>query len=361
MKFGKIIAGLTVKWQSMQILISILAILFDFICSGLIIWLSGHSPLEGILALWVGIFGSPQAFGEALRMATPLIFAGLSVSFAYKTGLFNIGVEGQLLVGWLVSVWIGYAVQLPSIFHIPFAIFTAWLAGMAWGAVPGFLKAFYGVNEVIVTIMMNYIALYVTGDFIRRFLFADGEKSHAIRPSASLHFSWLTEWTNGSRFHIGFFLAIFCCVLVWFLMQKTTFGYTLRASGYNRYAALYAGMSVKRNIILSMAIAGGLAGVGGAMEGLGTFGFMPIQSAFSGIGFNGIAVALLGGGEPIGIFLSACLFGSLQSAAPTMNFQTGIPSELITVMIALIIFFVAAGPMIYTKILKKYKGGRFFR
>ena len=348
-------------WSSnrfIQIFVPVIAAIFGLICAGVIMLLSGHSPSVGFPALFSGMFGSPQAIGEALRTATPLILAGLSVAFAYKTGLFNIGVEGQLLVGWLASVWVGYAFELPLFVHIPFAILAAAVAGAIWGAIPGLLKAYYGVNEVIVTIMMNYIGLYTTAYVIRTFLFAGSEKTHNIQETASLHSEMLTMLTSGSRLHTGFFIAIGCCILVWFLLQKTTFGYELRASGYSRNASLYAGMNVKTNIVLSMVFAGGLAGIAGAMEGLGTFGYMPIASAFSGIGFNGIAVALLGANHPFGIIVSSILFGGLQSAAPTMNFQTGIPGELINIMIALIIFFFFFCGILQYWIRKMRKGGK---
>lgn len=358
MKMGEITSKLWTSNRFVQIFVPVIAAVLGLICAGIIMLVFGHSPIEGFRALFTGIFGSPQAIGEALRAAAPLILAGLSVAFAYKTGLFNIGVEGQLLVGWLAAVWVGYAFDLPALLHVPFAILAAAIAGALWGAVPGFLKAFYGVNEVIVTIMMNYIALYTTAYLIRTFIFAGSEKSHTIQPSASLNSEALMALTNGSRLHYGFFIALGLCIVVWFLLQKTTFGYELRSSGYSRNASLYAGMNVKKNIILSMVFAGGLAGIAGAMEGLGTFGFMTIQTAFSGIGFNGIAVALLGANNPFGIAIAATLFGGLQSAAPTMNFQTGIPSELISIMIALIIFFVASGAIIQYWILKMRKGGK---
>lgn len=341
-----------------QIFVPVIAAILGLLSAGIIMLACGHSPVEGFGALFSGMAGSPQAIGESLRTATPLILAGLSVAFAYKTGLFNIGVEGQLLMGWLASVWIGYAFNLPAFLHIPMAILAAAIAGAIWGSIPGLLKAYYGVNEVIVTIMMNYIGLYTTAYIIRNFLFAGSEKTHNIQESASLNSQGLADLTNGSRLHYGFFIAFGCCILVWFLLQKTTFGYELKASGYSRNASLYAGMNVKKNIVLSMVFAGGLAGIAGAMEGLGTFGYMSIATAFSGIGFNGIAVALLGANHPFGIIISSILFGGLQSAAPTMNFQTGIPGELINIMIALIIFFVASGAVLQYWILKMRKGGK---
>ncbi|WP_020059077.1 ABC transporter permease [Bacillus sp. 123MFChir2] len=327
--------------RTINILVPVLSVIFGLLVGAIVMITSGYDPIVGYAALWDGMVGNSRAIGETLRTMIPLVLAGLSVAFAFRTGLFNIGVEGQLLVGWLAAVWFGYAVSLPSFIHVPLSILVAALAGGLWGFVPGYLKGKFKVNEVIVTIMMNYIALYVTYYIIRNFLHEANEKSYDIKASASLTSSWLSSLTDGSRLHWGIIVAIVVALIMWFILDRTTLGYELKSVGFNQHASKYAGMKVSRNVVLSMTIAGAFAGIGGAMEGLGTFQSMTAMSSFTGIGFDGIAVALLGANNAFGILLSALLFGGLKSAAPQMNFEANVPSELINVIIACIIFFVA--------------------
>ncbi|KYG28104.1 ABC transporter permease [Alkalihalobacillus trypoxylicola] len=327
-------------------MIPVIAILFGVIVGAFIMLLSGYNPITAYIALMNGIFSNTYNMGETIRSMTPLILAGLAVAFAYRTGLLNIGVEGQLIVGWLAAVYVGAAVELPMLLHLPLSILAGALAGALWGFVPGLLKARFNVHEVIVTIMMNYIALYVANAIIRAYLLVPGERTDNINSTASLQSDWLQSLTDYSRLHYGFIVAIIACIIMWFILWKTTKGYELRAVGFNQHASNYAGMNVKGNMILSMAISGGFAGVAGAMEGLGTYGYMSILSGFSGVGFDGIAVALLGANTAIGVLLSSFLFGGLQVGALTMQQQAGVPTELIEIVIALIIFFVASSYMI---------------
>jgi general nucleoside transport system permease protein len=329
-----------------HIIIPVLAAVLGLAAGAVIMLFGGYDPTIGYGSLLNGMIGSPKSIGEVIRAMSPLILAGIAVAFAFKTGLFNIGVEGQLLVGWLASVWVGYALDLPKVIHLPLAILAAALAGALWGFIPGLLKARLKVHEVIVTIMMNYIALYGTSAVIKNFLYAGNEKSYNIKESASLASPFLASITDHSRLHYGIIVALLAAVVMWFLLNKTAKGYELRAVGYNQHASQYAGMNVAKNVALSMAISGAFAGLAGAMEGLGTFQNMNSLSAFTGTGFDGIAVALLGGNNPIGIILAAALFGGLKTAAPEMNFMADVPSELIDIVIALIIFFVASSYMI---------------
>lgn len=329
-----------------NITIPVLAAVLGLVAGAIIMLLGGYDPVVGYGALLDGMIGSPKSIGEVIRAMSPLILAGIAVAFAFKTGLFNIGVEGQLLVGWLASVWVGYALDLPKAIHLPLAILAAAAAGAIWGFIPGLLKARLKVHEVIVTIMMNYIALYMTSAVIKTFLYAGNEKSYNIKESASLASPFLASITDNSRLHFGIIVALLASFIMWFLLNKTAKGYELRAVGFNQHASQYAGMSVARNIALSMAISGAFAGLAGAMEGLGTFQNMNSLSAFTGTGFDGIAVALLGGNHAVGIILAAALFGGLKTAAPEMNFMADVPSELIDIVIALIIFFVASSYII---------------
>ncbi|NRD78902.1 ABC transporter permease [Bacillus sp. BRMEA1] len=332
------------RFQS--ILTPIIALLLGIIVGTIIMLCTGYNPVAAFTALWDGAFGSPYYFGEVVRQVTPYILAGLAVAFAFRVGLFNIGVEGQFLVGWLASVWVGLAFHLPKFIHLPLAILASIVAGALWAYIPGLLKARFRVHEVIVTIMMNYTALYVCNSIIQNVITNGQERTPNIPDSASLASPFLQSLTQYSRLHWGIFLAIICCFIMWFLLEKTTRGYELRAVGYNQDAAHYAGMSVNKNIILSMVISGAFAGLAGAMEGLGTFGYIAIKSSFTGVGFNGIAVALLGGNTAIGVFFAALLFGALEVGSLNMPLEAGVPNELVDIIIALIVFFVASSYII---------------
>lgn len=344
--------------RAFNILVPVLSVIFALIIGALIMLGFGYNPVEGYVALWDGIFMDSYGVGEAIRQLTPLLLTGLSVAFAFRAGLFNIGAEGQVFVGWLAAVWVGVALDAPAVIHLPLAIIAAALAGALWGFVPGLLKATRGVHEVIVTIMMNYVALYSTNAIIQHVLTDNRDKTDAIPQSASLRADWLTSLTEGSRLHYGILVALFAALVMWFIIDRTTMGYEIRSVGLNPHASKYAGMNVKKNIILSMVVAGAFSGVAGAMEGLGTFESMMINSDFTNLGFNGIAVALLGANTAPGVILAAILFGGLQTGALNMPVQAGVPQELADIIIALIVFFVASSYIIRWFLIRVSKGGR---
>ncbi|MCM3113909.1 ABC transporter permease [Neobacillus sp. MER 74] len=329
-----------------SILTPIIAVLLGIIVGTIIMIISGYDALAAFTALWNGAFGDSYYLGEVIRQFTPYILAGLAVAFAFRVGLFNIGVEGQFLVGWLAAVWVGVAFDLPKIIHLPLAIIAAMVAGALWAFIPGFLKARFRVHEVIVTIMMNYVALHVSNYFIKNIITDNKDKTDMIKESATLRSPWLESLTDYSRLHWGIILAILSCFVMWFLLERTTRGFELRSVGFNQHAAHYAGMNVNKNIILSMVIAGAFAGLAGSMEGLGTFGYATVKGGFTGVGFDGIAVALLGGNTSIGVFFSAILFGALKVGALNMPLEAGVPNELVDIIIALIVFFVASSYII---------------
>ncbi|WP_440895380.1 ABC transporter permease [Amphibacillus sp. Q70] len=338
-----------------NLLVPIISVFLGFLAGAIIMLIFGYNPIEGYIALFDGAFGNPYALGETVRQTTPLILTGLAIAFAFRTGLFNIGAEGQVFVGWLASVSVGIAFDLPAIIHIPLAILAAAVAGSLWAAVPGLLKATRGVHEVVISIMMNYIALHSCNYIIRNVLSDNGDASERISETASIKSPWLTELMGYSQVHWGFIIAIIAVVAMWFILEKTTTGYELRSVGFNRHAANYAGMNVKKNIMKSMMISGVFAGLAGAMEGLGTFGYMHAHGAFANLGFDGIAVALLGANTAIGSVFSAILFGSLKIGALRMPTVAGVPSELVEIVIALIIFFIASSYIIRWVLLRLKK------
>lgn len=329
-----------------NIIVPVMAVILGVLVGTIIMIVTGYNALAAFVALWNGAFGEVYYIGEVIRQVTPLILAGLSVAFAFRTGLFNIGVEGQLIVGWLAAVWVGIAFDLPPGIHALVAVLAAAVAGALWAFIPGLLKAKFRVHEVIVTIMLNYTALHVTNYLIRTVLSERSDRTEMIKDSATLRSPFLEGLTDYSRLHWGIVIALIAVFIMWFLLEKTTRGYELRAVGFNQHASHYAGMNVDTNIILSMVISGAFAGLAGAMEGLGTFGYASIKGGFTGVGFDGIAVALLGANGPIGVILAALLFGALKVGALNMPLEAGVPNELVDIIIALIVFFVAASYMI---------------
>ncbi|MFD1204209.1 MULTISPECIES: ABC transporter permease [Sporosarcina] len=328
-----------------NILVPIISIILGLLVGAIVMLFSGFDPMSGYAALWNGIFGDVYAIGETIRQISPYILAGLAVAFAYRTGLFNIGVEGQLIVGWFAAAYVGMAFELPMFIHLPLSLLAAAAAGALWGLIPGVLKATLRVHEVIVTIMMNYIALHVVNALIKT-VSDGGFKTDKIQPTASLRSDFLSNLTDYSTLHYGIFVALAMVVVMWFILEKTKTGFELKSVGFNDHASQYAGMNVNKNIILSMVISGAFAGLAGSMEALGTFGNMSSRAGFTGIGFDGIAVALLGANSPLGVIFGASLFGSLKYGANNMPNEAGIPLEIVSIVIALIIFFVASGYII---------------
>lgn len=332
--------------RAFNILVPLISVLIGLIAGAIIMLIYGYNPFQGYIALWKGAFGDLYFLGETIRQVTPYILTGLAVAFAFRAGLFNIGAEGQVIAGWLAAVWVGTSIEAPMFLHLPLALIVSALAGAAIAFLPGLLKAKLGVHEVIVTIMLNYIALYSANSIIRNVLTEQADKTEKVAATASLSSELLAALTSFSRVHYGILIALFAALFMWFIIDKTTIGYEIRSVGFNNDASNYAGMNVSKNIILAMVISGAFAGLAGSMEGLGTFGNMSIQSGFTNLGFDGIAVALLGANTAIGVILAAILFGVLKVGALNMPTEAGVPSELVDVIIALIIFFVASSYMI---------------
>ncbi|WP_227395485.1 ABC transporter permease [Jeotgalibacillus aurantiacus] len=341
-----------------KILIPLISVILGLIVGAIIMLVSGFNPIQGYAALLKGSLGESFYIGETVRQITPYIFAGLAVAFAFRTGLFNIGVEGQLLVGWVASVWVGLAFDLPKVIHLPMAILAGALAGALWAFIPGILKARLRVHEVIVTIMMNYIALHFCNYLIRYVISDEQNTTDRVPETASLKSPFFETLTEFSTMHYGIFLALLGVIIYYIVLERTTTGFELRSVGFNQNASEYAGMNVNRNIVLSMLISGAFAGLGGAMEGLGTFGYGFIHGAFSGVGFDGIAVALLGGNVALGIVFAAALFGILKQGALIMPLESGVPTELVEIVIAIIIFFVASSYIIAYLLQRLKKGAK---
>lgn len=328
---------LRLAWQAVSIPLA--AVVLALLIGAVILIISGANPLQAYAALIRGSFGSSTAFTRTLEKATPLMFSGLAIAFAFKCGLFNIGAQGQLLFGALTAAVIGFAVPgLPPIIHAPLALLGGALAGAAFGAIPGALKTYTGAHEVIVTIMLNYVAINIT-DYL-----ADGPlkdtslnnivaRTPLILDSARIpHFAGIP---------VGFLIALLVAVLAWWLLYHTTVGFEIRTVGLNPSAARYAGIKVARMVILSMMASGLLAGMGGAVETLGVVG--RYQPGFNtGLGTDGITIALLGRTHPFGVIPAALLVGAMNAGSSQMQFSAGVANEITDVIQALILFFVAA-------------------
>jgi ABC-type uncharacterized transport system permease subunit len=321
----------------------LVAIVLGLLFGALVMLVGGYNPITAYTALFSKVFSNPYDFGETIREITPLILTGLSVAFAFRTGLFNIGAEGQFIMGMTGATIIGVKIQgLPWIIHAPLAVIAGALLAGCWGAIAGYLKAKRGVNEVITTIMLNWIALFLSNYIVNRFLLEPGQqRSYMIQESASMSIGWLSEMMGSARVHWGTLVAIIGAIVFYIILWKTRQGYELRAVGHNMDAAKYAGMNVNRNIVKAMFIGGVFAGLAGVFEVLGVFHYQTVMAASPGYGFDGIAVALLGANNPLGVVLGAMLFGGLTYGSAGMSFAADVPPEIIRIVIGSVIFFVA--------------------
>ena len=353
------------------IITPLVTVVFAFFVAGLVIAVTGGDPLETYKAIfngsglnwffpWISAEDRTLAalnLQQTLLLMTPYLLVGFAVAFAFRAGLFNIGGQGQYIVGSIVAVWVGSSFAgMPRLLHIVLAIVLAMVAGAVWAGVAGLLKATTGANEVISTIMLNYTAIYV-GDY----LFGLGGPlqngaqrsvpvSNDIVPGAKLHVFWGDPELQG--LHIGIFVALAALVVFWVVLNRSTTGYEVRAVGLNPEAARSSGMSVARNYLLVMAVCGFFAGLAGAMDVLGwQFRIATNDIDISQIGFYGIAVALLGRNTAVGTFFAALLFGGLLSGTSQRNldptiFEPELASNLTTIIQGLVVLFVSADVLV---------------
>jgi simple sugar transport system permease protein len=357
--------------SSFNILIPLVAILAAFVVSSVLIIARGVSPFAAYGALFSGAFGSPNAWATTLIRLTPLVFTGLAVVYGYRSGFFNIGAEGQLYMGAMVATWVGVTfTDWSGWLLIPFAMVAAALAGALWALLPGYLKAARGFNEVLTTLLMNYIALqffewsirvdHISGGVISPFSWLGLKdpaqpfpKSAEVSAAAQLPtLADVVTLLGGEvgtpalrRFTLAALLAVLAAVVVYVLLFKTTTGFRARAVGVSAPAAEYMGINVPRTIITTALISGALAGLAGAMEVLGTQ-HRVIQHFLVGAGFDGIPVALIGQLHPLGALLSALFFGALRAGANKMQIISGAPISIIYVIQSLAILFAIAGTVI---------------
>jgi simple sugar transport system permease protein len=308
------------------------------------------NPVNIINALISGdgasIRSALNPFLESLVQSTPYIFAGLACALGFRAGLFNIGVEGQLFMGAAAATYVGYSITgLPPYIHMPLAFIAGAVGGALWGMVPGLLKATTGGNEVINCIMMNYVAYRVTTYLLTGPMSRPGTGGMPISPMIEKSAQIPQFFKAPIRFHLGFFIALAFAFLVWWILFKTTWGLNLRTVGTNPRAAKYAGLNILKTTIIGMTFSGALAGMAGANEILAINRSMAIGLS-SGYGFDSIALALLGNSHPVGVIFAALLFGILKNGATRMMVVSSIPIDIVTILQAVILIFVAAPAII---------------
>ncbi len=336
-----------------SVLVPLYAILLALIVASGVILIVGADPLEAYWALLRGMFGSADRIAASLGRSTPFIGAALAVGFAFRAGLFNIGAEGQLLVGATAAAWVGtfsWLADVPGPIAIPIVIAAGAIGGGVYGGIPGVLKARTGAHEVITTIMLNNIAVLIVRWLVN-------SQDPVILRDTSASVARTEQLPDSARLpevigttppvHLGLFLAVTLCTIVWFILKRTTFGFEVKTVGTNPNAAKYAGMGVNRTIVIALALSGAFAGLAGAGEVTGTAGFLS-PGVFVGIGFDAIAIALLARANPFAIILTSVLWGSMLSGAGLMQQESGLSIDVVRVVQALVLLFVAADVIVRT-------------
>ena len=358
----------------------LLSVVFGFIVGAIVLAITGYNPIQAFGALFNGIFSKPKYVANTLIKSTPIILTGLSVAFAFKTGLFNIGAEGQYVVGTIAAAVVGYKLNLPAPLQITAVVIAGVAAAALWGGIVGYLKGRFGIHEVITSIMLNWIALYLNNFVITlpSLKKPNAEATYEVQLSSYttvLH-NWKTSDSGAAwlkehpilqdillktNLNYGIIIAIIIVILVTLFLYRTTKGFELRAVGFNKDAAEFSGIDVKKNIIMSMVIAGAIAGLAGALQITGSDPHrISTLAAFENYGFNGLSVALIANSSPVGCIFAGLLFGALLYGGSSIQSDVGAPSEIINIMIGTIVFFVALAtifPVIADKL--KRRGGTY--
>lgn len=322
----------------MKLAVPVLSIFLAFIIGGIIILGLGKNPLEAYGFLFKGALGTSSKFAQTLEVACPLIFTGLAAAFAYKCGMFNLGGEGQFIMGSIVSVVVSTQTGITGAPAIIISLLCGALAGGIWGAIPGILKITRGLNEMIVSIMLNYVATLFMGAVFTNFL-RDGSVPQT--PAVPKE-SQLPNLAEGFRVHYGIVIAILLAIVLYYFMFYTSAGFKLRAVGMNATAAKFSGYAVKKIILFSFICSGAIAGLGGSIELHGKQ-FRLMQGYGSGFGFDGVAIALIAQLNPIATVIVAFFFGILRKGASTLQAGMKIPTSVVDIIQALIIVFAVAG------------------
>lgn len=334
-------------WQE-QLVLSLLALIIPLIIGAVIITILGYNPLYIYYEVLKGSLGTPSSISNTVSKIIPLIMTGLALAIPFRVGLFNIGGEGQLMLGGFAAALAGAYLSAPSLIHIPIVLIVGMIVGAFWASIAGILRAYLDAHEVVTTIMLNYIATFLTVYLVNNPFKGPGfePRTKQIKPTAMLHqFSEipiLKEFCAGGGGNTGLIIAIIAAIAMYFLLWKTSIGYRLRSVGLSPDASSYGGVNVKKAMVISMLLGGAMAGLGGSLQTMGihrsyTVGFSP------GLGFDGIAVGALARNHPLGVILTAGLFGILTAGGNHLDIViAGLPKEIIGVLKALVILFVGA-------------------
>src|SRR5512138_1333288 len=314
------------------------------------------NPIEAYKALWVGAFGSSNAFAETLVKATPLLLVGLGICISFRGDVINIGGEGQMIIGAILATWIGLTFTgSPGWLVITLAMLAGFLGGAIWGGIPGVLKAYFRVNEILSTVMMNAIAVQLMNFLLRGAMIdpAQLQRVSRIPQTARLLEAFRLPRLVPTRLHLGALIAVLLAILVYILLWRTTLGYRIRAVGQNPHASRYAGIKVPRYIVLALLLSGAFAGLAGATQVFGVNYRMITDGSSSGFtggaGFNGIVAALFGQLHPVWSIPASILFGALLVGANSMQRVVQVPSALITALNGLVVVFVVSSEILRTR------------
>ncbi len=339
------------EWVSRLVdaLLPVFATLAALLVGAMMLLLLRVNPLEAYKALWQGAFGTSNAFAETLVKATPLLLVALGICISFRGDVINIGGEGQMIVGALLATWVGLSfTSLPGWFVITIALLAGFVGGAIWGGIPGLLKAYFRVNEILSTVMMNAIAVQLMNFLLRDAMIdpVQAERASKIPQTARLLEAFLLPRWVPTRLHLGVLIAVVLAILVYILLWRTTLGYRIRAVGQNPNASRYAGIKVPRYIVLSLLLSGAFAGLAGATQVYGVNYRMITDGSASGFtggaGFNGIVAALFGQLHPIWSIPASILFGALLVGANSMQRVVQVPSALITALNGLVVVFVVS-------------------
>lgn len=339
---------------------TLISIVIGFVVGAILLSIAKINPLDAYKQLFNGVFGKPKFMVWCLIYAAPLIFTGLSVAFSFKTGVFNIGAEGQFVVGSLTACVLGILVKAPAIIHVPLCFIGAALAGGIWGAIVGVLKIKKGVNEVLSYIMFNWIAFYLSNFVVNLSIIhkdGGGEATKDIVATARiLAPKSIIAATGASAANYGFILAIIFAVIVWFIINRTTLGFKLRAVGFSNTAAQYAGIDTGKSFLTAMAFSGALAGIGGAVQLMGMSGRISQFSGQEGYGFQGITVALIASSNPIACIFAGIFYGAMKYGGGKLSLVNA-PAEVVDIIMGIIILFIAISSLFKNIFLNHGKKG----
>ena len=341
-------------------LYTFIAIIIGFVAGAVLLAVAGINPGLAYGKLLNGVFGQVKYITWSIVYAAPLILTGLSVAFSFRTGVFNIGAEGQFVVGSIAACTVGILFDLPAPIHILLCIAAAVAAGAVWGIIVGFLKVKRGINEVLSYIMFNWIAFYLSNYIVNLSAIhrtGGGEASKDVADSARiLAPEFITKLTRCTAANWGIVIAVAADVLVWFVISKTTLGYQLRAVGFSKTAAEYGGINTNKMFLTAMAISGALAGLGGAVQTLGMAGRVSQFASQEQYGFQGITVALIGSSHPVGCIFAGIFYGAMKYGGGKLSLVKA-PAEVVDIIMGIIIFFIAIAHM-FKVIFNRKKGGK---